>query len=311
MPAVLCAGGWELVLEPVSQAYATGRRPDQPQPVLRVPPGRSVPEADPFKTVAAPTETGRANDVFSINRDVCVSSDFCYHLLGLFVQLKTVEERELEVALSRCSLKVSSFQASIEALTVHLHYVESLAALNGSRRKREARLTRMIAQQHALDGVVRMVAPDPRTVLLFGSGFFGRNARKGDSPKRPMVVRALRRHLARHRQVVLINEYLTSQVCWRCSHDCKAGSPHPTTVSPSGYLVLQKCHARMEKEDEDDHRDLCCHNSVHNPVHRITGSRINRDLNAACNIMSIFHSLVTQGARPPCLTKPVEEEEEC
>ena len=221
--------------------------------------------------------------------------------------MPTVQQRELAARLSQFSLKVSSLEAYLQVLSVHLHATELLAGLNGSRRVREARLRRMSCKQHAMDGCVNIVAPDSESVVVFGSGFFGRRLRKGDSPKRPGVVRALRRHLARKRRVVLVNEYLTSQVCWKCSHKCRSANSdstgHPSTRTEAGYLVLKPCCARMRKEDADVvHRDLYCHN------HAGGGCRINRDLNAACNMMAIFHSLVHTGGRPRCLTKPKEEE---
>ena len=165
------------------------------------------------------------------------------------------------------------------------------------------RLTRKMCHQHALDGCANVIAPNSDALVLFGANFLGRGSRKGD--RRSIITRKLRRHLARVRKVVLIDEYLTSQVCWKCSHKCcEANSergPHPFKRSPSGkYNELEPCYARMNKADKDEHRNLYCHKC---------NCRINRDLNAACNIMSIYRSLVTTGTRPPCLTKPPRVED--
>ena len=112
------------------------------------------------------------------------------------VQWKTKNARELEAQLTHYSLRVSSLDEYMAALSGYVRVSEELAKVNGSMKKKHAALTRAMNKQHALDGLVNMVAPDPDTVVLFGSGFFGGPARKGSSPKWSAAIRAFRRHLA-------------------------------------------------------------------------------------------------------------------
>jgi hypothetical protein len=55
--------------------------------------------------------------------------------------------------------------------------------------------------------VVQAIAPDPRTVVLFGANFFGRQCLKGDVAG-PVVVKGIRRALVKERVVVLVESGL-------------------------------------------------------------------------------------------------------
>ena len=115
--------------------------------------------------------------------------------------------------------------------------------------------------------VVKLVAERPTDILAFGQGYNGRQAKRHD-PYTP-VAKRMRRLLVRWRRVVLIDEYYTSQKC------CV-------------------CHTQLV--DREKSREKVCHGPC--------AQDVDRDHNAARNILAVFQAWTATGERPEYLARP-------
>lgn len=116
-------------------------------------------------------------------------------------------------------------------------------------------------------GVVSAIAPDPRTVVVFGANFFGRACRTGDVAG-PVVVKGIRRALAKERVVILADEFNSTK--------CHA-----------------VCGSVMRPHPDDPHEKWC----------DTCGCAVDRDGNAATNIHSVWPRYLLDGQRPEHLRR--------
>ncbi len=149
---------------------------------------------------------------------------------------------------------------------------QTLQEYYGSRTQRSIRLTHSARSRQSMAGVVvvNTIAPDSKTVVLFGANFNGRTCRKGDLAG-PVAVKGIRRALARSRVVVSIDEYNTT-----------------------------KCHAVCGKEmgvdPQDAHEKVCSHCVM----------KVDRDINSGVNIRSVWRQYLIDRTRPVHLQRPTK-----
>ncbi len=147
---------------------------------------------------------------------------------------------------------------------------QTLQEYYGSHTQRSIRLTRSARSRQSMAGVVNTIAPDSKTVVLFGANFNGRSCRKGDVAG-PVAVKGIRRALARTRVVVSIDEYNTT-----------------------------KCHAVCGKEmgvdPQDAHEKVCLHCVM----------KVDRDVNSGVNIRSVWRQYLIDRTRPVHLRRPTK-----
>ena len=118
--------------------------------------------------------------------------------------------------------------------------------------------------------IINRIAPDPRTVIVFGS-YSGRGCMRGDT-RGPSPIKALRRRgaIARHRILIVVDEYKTT-----------------ITHSACGEYLIQRAN-------DPTGREKCC------PICQVD---VPRDVDAGCSIKSIFDSVVATGQRPAHLRR--------
>ena len=158
----------------------------------------------------------------------------------------------------------------VDNLTAWLKSEKDLRTYYGSRTQRTVRLMRAARARRNMAGVVNLVAPDPKTVVLFGANFFGRHCRQGDVAG-PVAVKGIRRALAKQRVVISIDEFNTT----KCHLEC-------------GQEMVQ---------DPDDRHEKVCNRCR---------MKVDRDMNAARNIKAVWqhHLIYHDGTRPAHLTRP-------
>jgi hypothetical protein len=169
-----------------------------------------------------------------------------------------------QVALSEHSLRDCStdLEMFMNTLRVWLHHSKTLQAFYGTRSHRALRLTKASKKQKAMSKVVQRVAPDPTTLVAFGANFNGRPCHKGDVAG-PVVVKGIRRALAARRVVVMVDEFRSS----KCHHEC-------------GTVMAA---------DPTDVREKVCPSCL---------CKVDRDVNAACNIGSVVAHYFVDKQRP-------------
>lgn len=118
--------------------------------------------------------------------------------------------------------------------------------------------------------MVAMIAPDPATVVVFGSGFLGRPCEPGDKGG-PAPVKACLRALQRVRKVVMVNEFRTSKLSYCCG----------VQTAGTGQYRVRRC-------------TLC-------------NAKFDRDFNAARNLKKCFVQHAQDGARPPGMELPAHQ----
>jgi hypothetical protein len=119
--------------------------------------------------------------------------------------------------------------------------------------------------------IINRIAPDPRTVIVFGS-YSGRGCMWGDT-RGPSPIKALRRAMARqsrHRILIAVDEYKTT-----------------ITHSACGEYLIQRAN-------DPTGREKYC------PICQVD---VPRDVDAGCSIKSIFDSVVATGQRPAHLRR--------
>ncbi len=159
--------------------------------------------------------------------------------------------------------------AFVRNLTAWLKCAEDLRTFYGSRSQRGVRLVQASRKRSNMSGVVNKIAPDPTTVVLFGANFFGRGCVKGDVAG-PVVVKGIRRALAKQRIVITIDEYNTTKCHLVCGRD-------------------------LECDPEDKHEKWCTYCT----------RKVDRDRNAAQNIRAVWRQHLVDGTRPAHLRRPV------
>ena len=114
---------------------------------------------------------------------------------------------DLETALETAPLHSSgTVELLRDYISVFSQHAIQLEKFHGSREVRSRRFTRTSRRQRLFARIVRDVCPDPEGIVVWGAGFNGRAPRKGDT-RGNNCVKGLRRLLARHRVVVLVNEW--------------------------------------------------------------------------------------------------------
>jgi hypothetical protein len=74
--------------------------------------------------------------------------------------------------------------------------------------------------------VINGVAPDPRTVVVFGGSYSGRGSMRGDTGRGPSPIKALRRAIARERLEVVVDEFRSTITHSKCGRLREKYCPH-------------------------------------------------------------------------------------
>ena len=164
-------------------------------------------------------------------------------------------------------MKTSNQDAFLEGIRVFHQHRRTLEKYYGSGTVRSRRLRRYGSTQSGMEKLLKMVAPAEDTILAYGNGYFGASARKGCQGG-PPVCKSVRRYLARFRRVVLIDEFRTS--------------------------VRSSCCGAVLPWSKGGPRTILCPGC---------GKEIERDVNAAQNMLAIWTSHLKDGSRPPALCR--------
>ena len=125
----------------------------------------------------------------------------------------------------------------------------------------------------------------------------------------PVPKHKLTHALSRRACVVMVDEYLTSQMCSQCAKETKSMSrkqPCPWT-RPSEYVFSESDHNWIKRDPSEYQQELDEWRQIlmKIPVRGIkqcktTGCRIthDRDRNAAKNILVVFKHVIQSGKRP-------------
>jgi hypothetical protein len=172
----------------------------------------------------------------------------------------------------------------VRNLLVWATHSKALQQFWGSRTLRSRRLVQSAQKRRVMDGVVNLVAPDPRTIVVFGANYNGRCCKFGDVAG-PVCVKGICRKLAQHRVVVMVDEYNTTKMHSVC-----------------GQLL------EADPADATQHERVCRHCAGPDciPV------KVKRDGNAASNIASVWSyyvdpanaSMFGSARRPVHLRRP-------
>lgn len=138
----------------------------------------------------------------------------------------------------------------------------------GSRTQRSVRFVRAGRTRAIYASIINRIAPDPRTIIVFGS-YSGRGCMRGDT-QGPSPIKALRRAMARQRIVIVVDEYRTTMTHSTCGRVLD-----PRQNDPTG-------------------REKYCPNC---------GVDVPRDVDAACSMVTIFVELVNTRQRPAHLRR--------
>jgi len=165
------------------------------------------------------------------------------------------------------------------------------------------RFHRFQKQQRTLDEMVNDLCPDRKNGVVILGNFNGRNAIKGETMRSP--VKKLRRHLAKCRALIVIDEYKTSCTCSLC----EGGIIHPKEIRMISNRKLERMLAHAQRTGEvnvKEFRDLhkkkmveCAGISECKSCSR----RLPRDLNAVHNMSRCFWNITTHGERPKYLSR--------
>jgi hypothetical protein len=152
-------------------------------------------------------------------------------------------------------------------LTAWLRCAGVLQTYYGSRTQRSIRLVQAARKRANMAWVVHAIAPDPATVVLFGANFAGRQCVKGDVAG-PVVVKGIRRALAKERVVVMVDEFNTT-----------------------------KCHVvcgSVLSAHREDRREKWCD---------VCRCAVDRDGNASLNLESVWPHYLVHRTRPAHLCR--------
>lgn len=120
-----------------------------------------------------------------------------------------------------------------------------------------------------LGQILAHVAPNPQDLVVIGGNFDGCRAWAG-CPYGTPTLKSILEYLERHRMVLYIDEFYTSQKCFKCT----------------GQLVKQSAREKMCPSAD-------CNKRV-----------VNRDLNASANLCLVFTSWLKGEPRPEHLRRP-------
>ena len=202
-----------------------------------------------------------------------------------------------EAALSEASLKGSNWETFQRSVGIHLREAETLRRFYGSRSAAHVRFTGAMRKQRVVDEIVNEVAPDPKTIVAYGSGYFGSRVACPGTADGPGPVKALRRHFAKRRLTALVDEFRTSKQCHACDGD---------VACPLRVRCVSKRYLRA-RPDAAATRTVRVHGLSHCPQCPSTWSR---DANAARNILRAFLQTARDGTRPACLSRPRDPSED-
>jgi len=149
-------------------------------------------------------------------------------------------------------------------LAVYFQHVESHQRWYGSRTQRSMRFVRAGRTRAIYATIIKSIAPDPRTVVVWGGSYDGRGCMRGDTVG-PTPVKALRRAFARERIVVVVDEFRST-----ATHNVCGNALVPRPNDPTG-------------------REKYCNHC---------GMDVDRDVNAGSNMDSVWVSRVNTGDRP-------------
>jgi hypothetical protein len=162
----------------------------------------------------------------------------------------------------------ADLETFVHNLAAYLPCAEELRKFYGTRSRRALKLTRASNARARMRSIVQEICPDPRTVIVFGANFFGWNSTPKGTVAGPPAVKAIRRALAKCRVVVLADEYMSSQ----------------------RHL---KCGAQMADHPMDKREKWCS----------TCDCAVDRDMNAALNILEIWREFIRSRNRPAHLRR--------
>jgi hypothetical protein len=172
--------------------------------------------------------------------------------------------------------------------------------LNSTRTARAARWMVKRRRQSLMDKFVDRVAPSPSTIVWWGNGYAG--VKKASKGRRPGLVRTLRRHLSRVRRVVSTWEWNTSKAHSGClkhmvthpqTHIVKKGAaPFAGRRGGGGDVATSlKEWKKQNTRTQGAWKVVLC--PACDP-----SAKVDRDSNAALNILTCGLALALWGGRP-------------
>ena len=251
-------------------------------PVWGVDPGR--------RDLLVATNGQRSNGRFDTIR---ITNKEFQHQAGTAPRRQQMEKWMAQVDKHYASTMPSSKVSTVDTYQIHLRSalasIPRFLPLFMKRNVRRLRWKGFMQRQRALDAAcLKLTRKDPSTVLAFGAAGFSSTSR-GHAPG---PVRALRKRLARHAKMVLIDEFRTSKCCCQC---------HQELTAPRLHSMVKKKKKRPpdkddgdvkmseEKKDDEPTKSRISIHGVRVCTHKSCPTTWwNRDVNAAENIRQIF-----------------------
>ena len=185
----------------------------------------------------------------------------------------------------------------------HLRYVlprlHEIFAFFGQPRMPKLRWKTHITKFKALDHLCRQLSQgSSQTVVAFGAAGFSSSSR-GHAPG---PVKAIRERLRQHCRVVDVDEYLSSQVCSKCHQRTLKGKKAVDADGDVDMKTPSTKESRSRKARLAYGVKVCNNPKCFTSAHGDQAARptvLNRDINAARNILHIFlHMNAHDGQRP-------------
>ena len=168
--------------------------------------------------------------------------------------------------------KARNYESWTQFLTYMLERLPILFKCKQSKTIRKQAFSQFRRRKRSLDSICKRISQgDRETIVGFGNGS---NVSRGFGHA-PAPSKELRERLKQHCKVVLIDEYLTSQICSHCHSKLKAFKRDGAEVHGIRVCPNQEC--------------------------RITW---NRDFNAAINMHHLLFNVLNGSSRPTALRRP-------
>lgn len=234
------------------------------------------------------------------------------HKQRLWMEEKNVNQNGLnmtQILLGMPSSCVSSVKAYQKHLSYALRYFHRVQSFFSARRQKRLRWSTYMKQKQALSYLCfRLTGGRPRqTVVAFGAAGFSASSPGHATAGKKNIKRCLRQCGV---QVIDIDEYLTSQICSNCHQRKLAVCRYKRIEIKPNIAKTESKEDKVEIKMEDDVKSASRRVGVHG-VRVCQNCHIvwNRDVNAARNILSIFHYLrdtKNQGLRPVCFQRSAD-----
>jgi len=215
--------------------------------------------------------------------------------------------QQIENGLCQFSLNTYDYLKYLESLKQHMRQFQTLFLFYSSRNKARNRFYNQQRKQSTYDFISKRLAPCKKQVIAWGNGFRGRDPGFGHQYGRAPVL-GVRRYLQKTNKVVLINEYYTSQKCCNCMsqlsehRELRAVPKKLPNETMSAWKIRYKAY-----KGDDKIQNMYDWKIV--PLRRLKYCEhckkvVDRDCNAAGNILKIFDYEWIHHVRPPYLQLP-------